>query len=193
VSKKQKLLTIVKSESFFFIISALIVAGLFVILTPKVSSLLFSFKRESVLNDFINKTKMEGMISPRDYWQFREFYSPGVFTFSKTAQKEIAVNFDKKLIDSTFLSFLSPNLSSSDMLTKQTDLNKIFNQSEVPLRNILFKSTNGLIYKTGNNTIKIVFLLGHKEIQKISGISDYLSDKQIDQENWFNVTSLKIK
>ena len=116
VDKKQKLQKIVKSQVVFFITLFLIVGGLFVILSPKISSILFPLKRQAILNDFINKTKIAGVINAQDYWKFREFYSPGFFTFSKNgiakalsknAEKEIGINYDEKAVNSAFLFFSS--------------------------------------------------------------------------------------
>ena len=67
----------------FSILLLVFIVVLFIVLSPKVSSLLLPFKSEAILNDFINKTKIAGAINPQEYWQFREFYSPGYFTFAK--------------------------------------------------------------------------------------------------------------
>jgi len=202
VSKKQKLQKIVKSEGVFLIVLVFIIVGLFVVLSPKVSSLLFSFKRQAILNDFVNKTKTSGVINPQAYWEFREFYSPGYFTFSKSgitksltknAAKEIGINYDEKTVNLTFLFFSSQWLNSLDMLTQQTDLNKIINLGKIPQNNIIFMGKNCLIYKSNPNIIKIVFLLSNDNMQKVSGLSDYEDSKMIRGKNWLNVTSLKIK
>ena len=201
VSKKQKLQNILKSNVVFFIVLIFIVVGLFAILSPKVSSLLFPFKRQLVLNDFINKTKMTGIINPQDYWKFREFYSPGFFTFSKegiakslskNAEKEIGIDYNEKAVNSAFLFFSSRWLNSLDMLTKQMDLTKIVDVQKIPKNNIIFMSKNCLIYKSAANTIKITFLLSDTDMQKVSGISDYQNSESIKGEYWFNVTSVKI-
>ena len=200
VDKKQKLQKIVKSQAVFFITLFLIVGGLFVVLSPKISSILFPLKRQAILNDFINKTKTAGVINPRDYWEFREFYSPGYFTYSKAglakslaknAQKEIGINYDEKTINSTFLFFSSRWLNSLDMLTQKTDLNKIVDSGKIPKKDIIFAGKNCLIYKVDANTIKMAYLLSTNQMQEVSGISDYEDSKSIGGKNWFNVTSLR--
>jgi hypothetical protein len=200
VSKKQKLQKIIKNEGVFLIVLVFIIFGLFAVLSPKVSSILFPFKRQIILNDFINKTKIAGVINAQDYWKFREFYSPGFFTFSKNgiakalsknAEKEIGINYDEKAVNSAFLFFSSRWFNSLDMLTKQTDLNKIVDMQKIPKDNVIFIGKNCLIYKSDINTIKITFLLSGNDMQKVSGISDYQNNESIKGENWFNVTSLK--
>jgi hypothetical protein len=201
VSKKQKLQKIIKSKVVFLIALLFIIVGLFVVLSPKISSLLFPFKRQAVLNDFINKTKIAGAINPRDYWKFREFYSPGYFTFSKNgiakslsknAKKEIGINYDEKTVNLPFLFFSSRWLNSLDMLTQQADLNKIVNLVKIPKNDIIFTGKNCFIYKINAKTIEMIFLLSNNDMQKVSGISDYQDSKSIGRKNWFNVTSLKI-
>ena len=123
---------IFKSEKVFLTVTILIVLFLFVILSPKLSDLLFSFKRQMVLNDFLSSVKEEKNIDGKTYWQFREFYSPGYFVFSKkglvnsvikSAQKEIGINYNGKGIFRSFLFFSSQKLDSLDMLTSYSDLN----------------------------------------------------------------------
>jgi hypothetical protein len=186
-----------------FAVLTLIIIGLFVVLSPKVSSLLFPIKRQAILNDFISKTKLAGRIDPQSYWQFREFYSPGYFTFSRTgiekslldkAKKEINISYDEKGIDLFPLFFSSRWLNSLDMLTKQKDLNSLISEMQIQNNKIIFMSNNSIIYKDGQNTIKIVFLLSNNDMQTANGFFDYKEkDKIITQnENWFNVTSLRL-
>ena len=200
VSKKQKLQSVINNEAALLVIFILIIVGLFAFLSPKISSLLFPFKRQAILNDFISKTKMAGRIDAKDYWKFREFYSPGSFTFAKdgiakslseNATRQIGINYNSKLIDSTFLFFSSDRLDSLDMLTKQEDLNKIIDLEQIPKKNIIFRNKNCLIYKVNTNTVRIAFLLNMNDMQKVNGISDYLDSQSSKGEDWFNVTSLK--
>lgn len=144
---------------------------------------------------------MAGMINTQDYWKFREFYSPGYFTFSKNgiakslsknAEREIGISYDEKVVDQPFLFFSSHWLNSLDMLTQQTDLNKLINLKGITQNNIIFEGKNCLIYKSNANAIKIVFLASSNNMQKVSGVSDYQDSKSSVGKNWFNVTSLKI-
>ena len=202
MSKKQSVLEKINNPYYFLTASLAIIVLTFAFFTPKVSSSLFPFKRDMVFNNFLNSTKNENTIDPQKFWEFREFYSPGYFTFSKSgitksltknAAKEIGINYDEKTVNLTFLFFSSQWLNSLDMLTQQTDLNKIINLGKIPQNNIIFMGKNCLIYKSNPNIIKIVFLLSNDNMQKVSGLSDYEDSKMIRGKNWLNVTSLKIK
>ena len=203
MSKRQKFLKFINNAAGFSIILLVFVVSLFIILSPKVSSLLFPFKSQAVLNEFINKTKTEGTINPQEYWQFREFYSPGYFTFSRTgiseslidnAVKEIGIKYNRKEVDLTDLFFSSQRLNSLDMLTNQSSLNKLIDQKQFQKEKVIFMSSNSLIYQEDPKTIKIVFLLSNSDMQRANGFFDYQDkDKQlIEGENWFDITSIKI-
>jgi hypothetical protein len=201
VSKIQKIIKSIGTPFWFSILLVVFIVTLFFILSPKVSSLLFPIKRQTVLNEFISKTKATGVINPQDYWQFREFYSPGYFTFSRTgipeslvvtASTKIEVTYNQKAIDLTDLYFSSQKLNSLDMLTKQSSLSNIVDQKQFQNDKLIFMNSNSAIYQEGSKTIKIVFLLTNADMQKANGFFDYTDkDKQITEgENWLNITSL---
>jgi hypothetical protein len=201
VRKVQKIIKSIRTTFWFSIILLVFILALFVILSPKVSSLLFPLKRQTVLNEFISKTKAEGLINSQEYWQFREFYSPGYFTFSRTGIAEslaekatigIGVKYNQKEVDLIDLYFSSQKLSSLDMLTKQSNLNSIVDQKQFQNEKLIFMNNNSAIYQDGSKNIKIIFLLTNAEMQKANGFFDYTDkDKQITEgENWLNITSL---
>jgi hypothetical protein len=198
MKKKQKFLT---APRLFFLVLPILIVFLFLMLSPKISAQLFPFKRHAALNEFIDSTKASGQIDSQKYWQFREFYSPGYFTFSrqgidikllKQAETKIKVKFDNKKVNLSFLVFSSPLVSSVDMLTTTSSINEIF-QSKVSKEAILFKDKNSLIYKQDSGTIAIVFLLSNENMRKANGFFDYNDRDKIitEDKNWFNVTAVK--
>lgn len=200
MNKTQKISARLKSDLFFFIFLFFIILFSFSFLSPKVSSQLYSFKRQVVLNQFISNTKTNNKIDPQEYWKFREFYSPGYFTFSrmgiqsslfKIAQKMIGIKYDEKEISLTFLNFSSSRLNSLDMLTNKVTLSEIINYNLND--NIIFRNKNSIIYKTDSKTIKIIFLMNNQDMKKANGFFYYDDkDKAITEgKNWFNITSLK--
>lgn len=201
MNKTQKFLGFIRSDLGFFLILFVAIISCFYLLSPKISAQLFTFKRQVTLNEFINNSKANG-INPQEYWKFREFYSPGYFTFSrdgieesllKTTKEKIGIKFNEKNIDLTFLIFSSPQVDSLDMLTKQTDLNSIVTEMHLLQENIIFINKDTLIYKEDPKTIKIVFLLNNAEMKKANGFFKYEeNDKKITGEkNWLNITSIK--
>jgi hypothetical protein len=202
VNKIQKTRQFLQSNLGFSIFLFILIVLLFSLLSPKVSSLLFPFKRQTILNEFINNIKTEKSINPQNYWKFREFYSPGSFNFSKTglspslveqAVKKIGIKYDNQKITLTDLLFSSQKLNSLDMLTKQTNLNDIVDLKQFKKEQVLLEGGNYLVYQENAKTIKIIFLLPNSELEKANGFFDYKdTDKKITEgENWFNVTSIK--
>lgn len=201
MNKTQKFLGFIKSDLGFSLILFVVIILSFCLLSPKISAQLFTFKRQATLNEFINNSKANG-INSQEYWKFREFYSPGYFTFSrdgiegnllKLTKGKVGIKYNEKNIDLTFLVFSSPQVNSLDMLTKQTDLNSIVTEQQLPKEDIIFMNQNSLIYKEGPKTIKVVFLLSNTEMKKANGFFKYTeNDKKITEgENWFNITSIK--
>lgn len=191
VDKKQKF-QFLKKEGFFVAVLLLIIIGLFLFLSPRFSSLLLSGKRQMALNDFIKITKEKG-VDASVYWKFREFYYPGYFSYSKfnpskevlqKTEDEIGINFQKGNT-SPFLVFSSDKLESTDFLTKENDLKKLVQVN--PKWEVIYKSGNCVIYRDGD-TIKMAFLVKASSMDKVSGISDYVNNKN---DNWFNITSIK--
>ena len=199
--KTQRFLNFFKSENGFLVVILILILVLFTILSPKISSLLFPFKRQNILTEFIKNTKTSGKINGQAYWKFREFYSPGYFTFSRSgindslsrkAIKEIGISYDQKRTTLTFLTYSSSRLYSLDILTKQSNLSKIFDQRSIKKENIIFNGENGIIYEEDSKKIKIVFLISNFEMKKANGFFDYQEkDKSlVEGENWFNVTTI---
>lgn len=198
MNKIQKTL---QNDLSFFILIFLIIIGLFCLLNPKVSSILFPFKRHALLNEFVSITIKDNRIDPQKYWKFREFYSPGYFAFSREGinrslvlqkNNQIAIKYNENAVSLVFLSFSSPRLTSLDMLTEQTNLDNIINRQQINKENILFTNNNSLIYKENQNTIKIIFLLSGDDMKKANGFFDYQEKdlKLTSGKNWFNITTI---
>lgn len=200
--KTQKFPSFIKGNFSFLIITSIIIVGLFIFLSPKLSSQIFPFKRYAILREFIEKTKKEGHVDPQEYWKFREFYSPGHFIFSRggisknvalKASKEMGINLDEKNIQLTFMTFSSKHLMSLDMLTAKTELNEVAYLSELYKNNILFQNKNSLIYQETPSIIKVIFLLSADDMEKANGFFMYDDgDKDLlRNKNWLNITLIK--
>lgn len=173
----------------------------FVIFTPKVSSSLFPQKREVILQNFITETRKEGKINPQAYWEFREFYSPGFFKFSraglnKTTLSTLFKNWNISLQPTStlfpFLLFTSPHLISVDNLTTNKTLAEIVDIKNIPTVQILFQNKDSLIFQSNDNIINIIFILSGNDMKMANGFFEYNDkDKKLTEgKNWFNVTQI---
>jgi hypothetical protein len=202
MSKTQKISKLINNDLLFVFLISVVIISLFLVLSPKISSQLFSFKRDAVLNEFIRSTKSNGKIDPQAYWKFREFYSPGYFIFSRDgiekkliskAKEKIGIKYDEKGIDLTFLTLSSPQVDSLDMLTPQADLYTIIDRSKLPTKDIIFSNKNCLIYNESPKIIKIIFLLNGNDMRKANGFFDYndKDKKLVENKNWLNITVVR--
>lgn len=167
----------------------------FIFFTPKVSSSLFPQKRQMLLQNFIKDTTTEGKINPQAYWEFREFYSPGSFEFSREGLNvktwKIPLRQTQDLFP--FLLFASPYLESVDSLTAVKNMEEIVDSSKLGATQILFKNENSIIFQEDKKTVKIIFLLSEQEMKKANGFFEYNEkDKKLTQgKHWLNITLIK--
>lgn len=204
MSKKQKDLNSRSNQVFFFLILTGIILASFLLFVPKVSSSLFPFKRQMIWNNFLSETTSQRKIDPQKYWEFREFYSPGYFTFSREGFKENQINqtlndinipIEEKSIERNFLIFNSPRIISIDSLTKLNDLNKIIDFNKLHNKKILFRNSDSIIYLENEKQAKIIFLLNSEDMKKANGFFDVNSandQRIIENKYWINITSIKL-
>ena len=183
----------------FLVLHLLAFVILFLFLTPKVSARLFSFVSDSRLNTYLQETHLSEKIDARKYWEFREFYSPGSFHFSKTGlphqtvsgvlnKAGLSLSSDFKL--SPFLVFTSPKLESVDFLSERSTLEHIVPELKQNDGSIILKTTNEIMYHKDSSTIVMVFLKSPNEMRTANGFFDYrIADKELTKDKyWFNVT-----
>lgn len=112
----------------YVLILLLVILCAFVFLQPALSYQLFPQKREALLTSFITSLQKSTTLDPVRYWEFREFYSPGVFTFSKeysvhslqipSVLQTDVTNLEKKHQIKPYLVFHSDSIDSFDAITR---------------------------------------------------------------------------
>lgn len=172
---------------------------LFLFLTPKISSRIFPFVSSNELSEFIEQSESSKNIDAQKYWEFREFFSPGSFQFSKTGISQRTTNrivkragvFLKDDFDiMPFLVFNSPKLVSVDFLTTHTTLDQIIDLDEIKNKKILLQTENELIYENDPSQIIIIFLKSPSDMKRANGFFDYrIEDKELTENKyWLNIT-----
>lgn len=193
----------IKNPYIFPLLLLIIIFLSFIFFTPKVASSLFPQKRQMILQNFIKDTITEGKINPQAYWEFREFYSPGSFEFSRrglspTILTTVIKTWNIPLRQPTdifpFLLFTSPHLQSVDSLTTMAEMEETVDSNKLATTQILFKNENAIIYQTDKETVKIIFLLSGDEMKKANGFFEYNEkDKKLTQgKYWLNTTLIKM-
>src|SRR3989344_1180556 len=112
MSPIQNLYSSIKKPGSFALVVLLILIISTLTLLPKLSSKVFPKEQSKMLKTFISLVVKNQSINPQEYWEFREFYSPGFFTFSKTGidnytEDKILIESKVTIGDSSSLPLLS--------------------------------------------------------------------------------------
>ena len=164
----------------FFLRNMVIIVSCFSILLgyfllqPHMSSCI-PFVRELRLSSFLNHTIKNNAISTQEFWQLREFYSPGVIQFIKP---NLTFTSDRILSHETLI---NNNVSLEDLLPRSSHL-----------QHIVYRKKNELIV-TSNNDIFVYFI---KPISEMIKANAYFDNKDTDEKllknkNWYVVTRIK--
>ena len=143
------------------------------LLQPRVSNTI-PFIRKLQLTTFIKNTIKNNSISAQEFWQLREFYSPGVIQ-----------------VDKPNLTFTSNKITSHETLIDKA----ITLQSLLPKSSnwhVLYQKTNELIATSGNETF-IYFIKPISEMVKANGFFDYKDKdkKLLENKSWYVVTKIQ--
>jgi hypothetical protein len=129
---------------------------------------MFPFIRHTRLSSFIENTKKNNAISVQEFWQLREFYSPGIIQFNRPElifTSQLISSTEKLVPDSTRLYDLIPTTNHGKVLYKS--------------QNELISRMDGLIY--------VYFTKSISEMETANGFYDY-KDKDMElvsNKNWF--------
>lgn len=152
------------------------VLGLFVLLQPKVSSLIFPQKRAAIRAEFIQRVVADQYINPQVFWQFREFYSPGSFTFDpKYSEVAGVLKFTYPFRQSKIelLKFHSPYLDSYDAIIQKNLAEQYLQEAIQQPKQILFQDLRSIIYLDQSDEMRIIFVKPIEEMMQTNGFFDY--------------------
>ena len=179
----------VANDKFFYLLILLISFLALILLQPKLKTKLFKFNRRKAFNNFIQKVRRDNEINAKIFWEFREFYSPGYFTFNKDYVEisSILQFYNLGGNKSDFLFFTSDKLTSIESIVGEIDR---FNKNEDDCLEIFFESENSIICTRNKNEIKISFIKTTEEMMEANGLFDYIdSEKELLKDKyWMNET-----
>lgn len=186
--------TLVLGGSIFLLIL------LFLLLQPRISSLLFSFKRDQLLSNFLTITKETKHINTREFWQVRELYSPGYFTVNKNGIKNANIHRSARFVSRVkegnlfpFLVFTAPLTQSVDYLTTLTSIEPIVKNFPIEDMDIILQ-TNTIFLAQKGKEIYLIFLAPHVDLKQTNGFLDYQEkDKELTKEKqWLSLTRFQM-
>ena len=160
-------------QIILLIVSLFVVVLLYFFLQPRISNNI-PFIRNERLNTFINNSIKNNHISPEEFWQLREFYSPGYVTIARP-----------------HLTFSADKISSQETIIDS----KIPLKSLLPTKqnwHILYENTNEMI-ASKDNKIYIYFIKPISEMSKANGFFDYKDKdkKLLENKNWYGETMIQ--
>ncbi len=180
--------------SISFSLSLIGVVLIFILLEPKVSSMLFPWRREVILQNFESLTKSSRQIDPQEFWKFREFYSPGSFIVEKKGLTDPELSTVKNIfiLHGNYLPveiFSSNKIKSIESLV---DSEKLTNFIPKPNDKILLNSPSQIMYESGNYLF-IEFIMPVSQMQKADGFFDYTGDDKdmLKGKFWFSVNRIQ--
>ena len=159
---------------------------------PKISSLLWEPIRAKHLERFMNQLHSSKKFDMRKYWEFREFYSPGIHKFNS---KIIGFGETYVLIDlphriQTLLWYESPKIQSWDMIiAMNTDLEKFKKEiveESTSSAQMIFQEKEVMLFKKKDNMIHLISIKPTKSMEDVIGFFDYRTNEQklLDNKWW---------
>jgi hypothetical protein len=159
-------------KNILLIVSLFLVLISYFLLQPRVSNI-FPFIREYRLSSFIRNTIKNKNISTQEFWELREFYSPGSI-----------------LLEKPNLTYTSAKIISYETLVSKDNTLK----THISFKrdwHILYQNTNELIASSGKTTY-IYFIKPISEMSKANGFFDYKDQdkKLLETKNWYVETKI---
>lgn len=173
---------------------------LFILLQPRISSSLFSFKREQLLTSFLDAIKNTKTVNPKEFWKVREFYSPGHFVYDNRGIKATKLPLTFLSLSNTndhalfpFLIYTSPLTQSIDYLTTLKTIRPILNLLSQEKMKIIVQ-TDTLFLGQKDNAMYLVFLASNKDLAQTNGFLDYQNkDKELTKDKqWLSLTRFEL-
>ncbi len=178
-----------KSNFFYPVLIIITILG-FLVFVSKVQTRVFPYSSKIRLDTFLKNTSDNKKIDAREFWQFREFYSPGSFIFEeKGLPKTIAdktlrmlqIKLDTKPYMYPFLVFKSNKLNSIEALTDEKYLERVIvNFDELNRKNCIIDQKSSYICRYADNSILLMFIKPMDEMRRTNGFFDY-KRKDLDE------------
>lgn len=176
-----------KSRNFIFSLSIILLTlFLFLYLPIHNRSLLFPFYRNSVLEHFVNQTRIKNHIDPKLFWETREKYYPGSITVSKTGLdpnditkelKSMGISLSDSAQAQPFLRYDSDKWHSIEFLVSERTISEVVKNYPVDANRITIQNNSEILYFTKGKKLQIIFI---KPIDEMVTANGYLDVKEYD-------------
>lgn len=173
----------------------ILVSFLSLILQPRLLGFL-PIVRQIKLEKFLSQVKAQHQLDPKAYWQWREFYNLGHFSFDPLVVTWGETQIIKALpSDQTvLLKYDSVHFKSTDYLIKKNQLPALTTYLKIgEPRVVVFSDPQTLIVQN-NQEVEIVFVKSIEEMRAVNGFFDYTPQelKLLEDRVWLNITQITI-
>ncbi len=198
----------VSRKPFMLLLSILVLLSfLFLYLQPTLASLLNAPYRQTKIQNFIENVRSTQAIDGLEFWETREFYSPGSFKYSHDGfsnqdiapiLKELNVTMKPDVDRIPFLMYRSDKWISADFLVNSSTIadhvtKKQSNNKQLDNKIVMNTSTEWVYYED-ENTLVIIFTKNIEEMQKSNGYFDYPGhDKEyLKDKYWLSISKVSL-
>lgn len=176
--------------TYYFLLFAIPVIALFS-LVPKIAVRIQPQIQQQKLTTFIANLQTRGDIDAQEFWQFREFYAPGSFTYpAQTADLAaglILKNAPRCTFKTPILYYYSDNMVSQESIVNKHEWQKYLAEDLNPDDTVIFKNETTLLYKT-DGTYHLIFAKPGTEMMQANGFYSYTEPEtaQLRHSYWIS-------
>lgn len=151
------------------------------------------FRLQTLLDDIEQPS-----FSMREFWQFREFYSPGTFSFNTDAIFLAgALQFlPSKAQSVSLLTFRSSKIDSEESILTESLASSVFanRKSSFQSAQVLFESNDTLVLKTADAKLHLYFLKKPSEFFQTVGFFDFgkVERQMLENKLWLDETTISL-
>lgn len=160
----------------------ILILFIYLIINPRLSPVLLSYKRSKMIKSFIESTKKQNKINPKEFWALREFYYPGT------------LKVNKYLYPQPFLVFNSNKITSTEALVDTTN-SKPLVFPNIQGKKLIHKSLFELIFYDNPSKLRIIFYKPISEMITANAVYDYKDKdkKLLENKLWYVNTLINLQ
>ncbi len=166
---------------------------LFVAITPKITRTIFPSSASNSWIEFKKEIIQTQKLDSQEYWEFREFYSPGVYTVNKQGLENNAIKSFYSTLPAglqsqpelTFATFESPRLQSIDGLINRSSISEFVNLEGLNKSQIVKQTDKFLLYQLEDNQFVLISIFTPEQMKTANGFWDYQKDQDIIENRYW--------
>lgn len=175
-------------------------AFLFIVLQPHSATAIVSPSHQTLLlNRWIASVEAEKNIDLYDWWKFREFYSPGSFTYDPQFLTPYSIlQFHEVASEMPFMTFASEKLIAKESLYSKErcqDLQTTLAMTTANLESknvILANPQTVLIFSPDLNELQLIFIRTFTDLKSVNQTIDYTtSEDRLTEHCWITQATIQ--